>query len=98
MTTQTISQKSVKSVSLPLNILQSNLYLAVTLGEWLSDRLIHVDCLIQVVQNTDQNNVKMPLYITVNDVVYSLCIKALKNSLTRLKVNATITWLEKNGA
>ena len=42
---------------------------------------IQFDRLIQVVQNTGQNTVKMPFYITVNDVVYSLCIKALKNSL-----------------
>ena len=80
MTTQTISQKSVKSVSLPLNILQSNLYLAVTLGEWLSDRLIQVDCLIQVEQNTDQNTVKMPFYITVKDIVCNLCIKAFNKT------------------
>ena len=40
---------------------------------------------------------KMPFYITVNDGVYSLCIKALKKSLTRLKVTATITWFEKKG-
>ena len=38
----------------------------------------------------------MQFYITVNDVVYSLCIKAHKDSLTRLKVTATITWFEKN--
>ena len=38
--------------------IQLNLYLTVTLGEWLSDRLIEVDRLIQVVQNTDQNTVK----------------------------------------
>ena len=50
----------------------------VTLVEWLSDRLIQVDPLIQVVQKTGQNTVKMPFYITVNDVMYSLCIKALK--------------------
>ena len=37
----------------------------------------------------------MPFYITINDLVYSFCIKALKNSLTRLKVTATITWFEK---
>ena len=43
--------------------------------------LMHVDRLIQVVQNTGRNTVKMPFYITVNDEVYSLCIKALKNSL-----------------
>ena len=38
---------------------------------------------------------KMPFCITVDDVVYSLCIKALKNSLAWLKVTATITWFEK---
>ena len=54
------------------------------------------DRLIQVVQITGQNMGKRPFYITVNDVVYSSFIKALKNSLTRLKVNATITWFEKN--
>ena len=43
-----------------------------------------------------RSTVKMPFYITVNDVVYSLCIKALKKSLTWLKVTATITWFEKN--
>ena len=37
--------------------------------------LVQVDRLIQVAQNTDQKTVKMPFYITVNDVVYSLCIK-----------------------
>ena len=69
----------------------------VTLGEWLSSGLIQVDHIIQVAQNTGQNTVKMPFcIITVNDVVYSLCIKALKNSLTRLKVAATKTWFEKN--
>ena len=34
----------------------------------------------------------------INVVVYSLCIKALKNSLTWLKVTATITRFEKNRA
>ena len=42
--------------------------------------LKQVDRLIQVVQNTGQNTVKMPFCITVNDAVYSLCIKVLKNS------------------
>ena len=50
--------------------------------------------LIKVVQNTGQNMVKIPFHITVNDIVYNLCIKALKNSLTRLKVTATITWFQ----
>ena len=56
--------------------------------------------LIQVVQNTGQNTVKMPFYITVDDEVCSLRIKGLKNLLTRLKVTATITltWFEKNRA
>ena len=54
------------------------------------------DRLIQVVQSTSQNTVKIPFYITVNDIVYSLCIKGLKNSLTQLKVTATVTWFEKN--
>ena len=65
----------------------------VTLEDW----LIEADCLIiQVVQNTGHNTGKMPFYSKVNDVVYSLCIKALKKSLFRLKVTATITWFEKN--
>ena len=37
-----------------LCLLQSNLYSAVTLGEWPSDRLIEVERLIQVAQNTRQ--------------------------------------------
>ena len=44
------------------------------LGNGLSEHLIQADCLIQVVKNTGQNTVKMPFYITVNDVVYSLCM------------------------
>ena len=40
---------------------QSNLYQAVTLGEWLSDRIKQVDRLIQVVRTTGLNTVKMPL-------------------------------------
>ena len=54
----------------------------VTLREGnLSDRWLQADRLIQVVQNKGQNTVKMPFYITVNDVVYSLCISELKNHL-----------------
>ena len=48
--------------------------------EWLSDRLIQDDRLIQVVKNTGQKTVKMPFHIMVNGVVYSLCKKLLKNS------------------
>ena len=40
---------------------QSNRYQAVTLGEWLSDCIIQVDRLIQVVRTTGLNTVKMPL-------------------------------------
>ena len=54
---------------------------AVTSGN--GDHLIQVERLIQVAQNTGQSTMKMPFCITVSDVVYSLCIKALKKSLTR---------------
>ena len=46
--------------------------------------------------NYRSNTVKMPVCITVNDIVYCLCIKAFKNSLTRLKLTAKITWFEEN--
>ena len=60
----------------------------VTLGEWLSSGLIQVDHIIQVAQNTGQNTVKMPFcIITVNDVVYSLCIKALKTRSVKSNCN-----------
>ena len=56
-------------------------------NDYVSDRSIEVDHLIQVVQNTGQNTVKMPLHITVNDIVYSLCIKALKKITYSVKSN-----------
>ena len=38
----------------------------------------------------------MPFYVTVDDVVYSLCMKVPKKSLsTKLKVTAIITWFNK---